>query len=73
VETLQEVIGKENPTTLSTMANLALIYKSQGQWKEAEALYLHVMEVQARVLGEDDRNVLGTKGNLALLYSMQGR
>jgi hypothetical protein len=55
------------------MGNLALTYNSQGRWKEAEELGLHVMESRKRVLGEDHPDTLTTMGNLALTYNSQGR
>ena len=34
----KRVLRVEHPFTLSSMANLALIYRNQGRWKEAEEL-----------------------------------
>ena len=36
--TLEEVLGKEHFSTLNAMHNLALVYKEQGRFKEAESL-----------------------------------
>jgi len=46
----KRVLGEEHPHTLTSMANLAATYRSQGQWKKAEELEVQVM--QMRVLGE---------------------
>jgi Tetratricopeptide repeat len=35
------------------MANLALTYRNQGQWKEAEGLEVQVMKMNLRVLGAE--------------------
>ena len=37
----ENVVGPENQLTLSTMANLASVYQSQGRWKEAENLEIN--------------------------------
>jgi pentatricopeptide repeat protein len=33
------------------MANLALTYGNQGRWKEAEEMFVQIMETRKRVLG----------------------
>jgi hypothetical protein len=51
--TVEQVLGEEHPSTLTDMANLALTYWNQGQWKEAKVLGVLVMETMKRVLGEE--------------------
>ena len=50
-KTCVKVLGVEHPDTLTSMGNLALLYKDQGRWKEAEELKVHVVEALLRVLG----------------------
>ncbi|KAK3983889.1 hypothetical protein QBC44DRAFT_375780 [Cladorrhinum sp. PSN332] len=38
METSKRVLGDEHPDTLSSMADLAATWSSQGRWKEAEEL-----------------------------------
>lgn len=45
----------------------------QGQWKEAEALELQVVEARKRVLGEEHPDTLVSMSNLATTYRSQGR
>ncbi|KAH8661761.1 hypothetical protein BGZ61DRAFT_368682, partial [Ilyonectria robusta] len=45
-ETMKRVLGEEHSHTLSSMANLASTFWSQGRWKEAEELALRVMETR---------------------------
>ena len=40
----EKVLGLEHPDTLASGANLASTYPSQGRWKEAEELFVQVME-----------------------------
>ncbi|KAF5530615.1 kinesin light chain [Fusarium mexicanum] len=67
-----DVLGEENPDTLASMGNLALIYSNQGRWKEAEELEVDVMEIRKRVLGEEHPHTLASMGNLAWTYRNQG-
>jgi tetratricopeptide (TPR) repeat protein len=70
---LQEILGTDDPDTLSSMANLASTYWKQGRWGEAEQLDVRVMETRTRVLGAEHPSTLTSMGNLALTYSNQGR
>ncbi len=69
----EKVLGLEHPSTLSSMANLALTYRDQGRWKEAEELYVQVMETTARLRGHKHLDTLTSMANLALIYRIQGR
>ncbi|CAN9472976.1 unnamed protein product [Alternaria alternata] len=74
VKALQQVLGEEHPKTLENMGNLAGTYRDQGRWKDAEVLFLQVLEAKTRVLGDKDHpSVLTTRDNLAITYYMQGR
>jgi hypothetical protein len=68
VEAFKRVLGSDHPGTLASMANLALMYQKQGQWKEAEELGAQVMEVFKRVQGPDHPNTFTSMGYLA--YSL---
>ncbi|KAL6229422.1 hypothetical protein BDW75DRAFT_245754 [Aspergillus navahoensis] len=65
--------GDDDPSTLASMANLALIYINQGRWKEAEELGVQVMEARSRVLGPEHPHTLISMDNLASTYTNQGR
>jgi tetratricopeptide (TPR) repeat protein len=67
------ILGREHPSTLSIMFNLASTYRNQGQWKEAEELEVQVIEISLRVLGREHPDTLGSITNLALTYQNQGR
>ncbi|KAL2062087.1 hypothetical protein VTL71DRAFT_6353 [Oculimacula yallundae] len=56
-EANKKLLGQEHPDTLTSMACLAMIYRNQGRWKEAEDLGGVVMETP----------------NLAVIYRNQGR
>jgi len=69
---LQKELGLEEDFA-STLNNLALLYKSQGRYDQAEPLYLQALELRKRLLGEDHPSVATSLNNLALLYYSQGR
>jgi len=52
---------------------LAVTLCNQGQWKEAEALQVQIMQTRKRVLGQQHPDTLGSMNNLALTYWNQGR
>jgi len=68
METSARMLGEEHPDTLTSMANLALTYRKQGRWKEAEELNMQVMETSIRVLGEEHPSTLTSMANLALIF-----
>jgi tetratricopeptide (TPR) repeat protein len=73
VTSYSEVLGPENPRTLSSMSKLASIYWHQGRSREAEALEVQVLEARKRVLGEEHPDTLTSKGKFATTYMHQGR
>jgi tetratricopeptide (TPR) repeat protein len=58
---------------LISISNLALTIWNQGQWKEAEELFVQVMEMFKRVLGREHPNSLNSISNLASTYREHGR
>ena len=65
LETMKRVLGEEHPSTLTSMANPATTYWSQGRWTEAKNLEIFVMEASKRMLGEEHPETLISTGNLA--------
>lgn len=69
----ERILGPENPETLLTLNNLAVMHRSLGQLDEAEPLYLRALETQERILGPEHPDTLLSLNNLAVLYQAQGR
>ncbi|KAF7761984.1 hypothetical protein Agabi119p4_9976 [Agaricus bisporus var. burnettii] len=59
--------------TPSILDGMALVYSEQGQWKEAEALQVVVMEKKKQLLGDDHPDTLTSMANLATTYRNQER
>jgi hypothetical protein len=73
MEASLRVLGEDHPNMLSSMNNLASMYREQGRWKEAEELEVRVIETRKKVLGEDHPDTLTSMGNLAVTCMNQGR
>ena len=72
IESLNQakVLSKEIPLVLGTFAE---IYYYEGRWKEAEELFVQVIETSSRVLGNEHPSTLTSMANLASTYWNQGR
>ena len=78
----QEIIVRSGQNTIlprfrpesspSSMANLASTYSNQGRWKEAEELFLQVIETLKKVLGEEHPDTLTSISNLGSVLERQG-
>ncbi|MBA3974869.1 MAG: hypothetical protein C0504_11705 [Candidatus Solibacter sp.] len=67
------VLGPEHPDTLTSVNNLAGLFRSQGRYGEAEPLYVRALAARERVLGPEHPDTLTSVNNLAGLYRRQGR
>ena len=62
------MFGSQHPDTLRSINNLALFYKSQGRYGEAEPLYQQALVESEQVLGLEHPYTLRSVNNLAGLY-----
>jgi tetratricopeptide (TPR) repeat protein len=68
-----KIYGEEHPDTLSSMANLGIMYSLQGKEEKAELLKEQVIETLKMLVGDEDPSMLTGKANLAATYKNQGR
>ncbi|KAL2020104.1 hypothetical protein VTK56DRAFT_8908 [Thermocarpiscus australiensis] len=73
METYKTKLGPDNPDTLTSIANLASMYRDQGRLEEAEKLQVQVMETSKTTLGADHLHTLTRMHNLAFIWKDQGR
>jgi hypothetical protein len=73
METLEKKLRADHPSTLTSMADLAVTYSNQGQQDEAEKLEVQVMEIREKKLGADHPDTLTSKNNLVFTWKGQGR
>ena len=67
------ISGEDHPDALSSMINLASVYRNKGRWAEAEALEVRVLEKRRQILSEEHPDTLTSMANLASNYLSQGR
>lgn len=68
-----KLLDAENEETLASTAMLARVYLLEGQWVEAEQLFMQVMETRKMKLGADHPSTLMSMTNLASTFWKQGR
>jgi serine/threonine protein kinase/Flp pilus assembly protein TadD len=69
----REELGNEHSATLSSMNDLAVVFRNQGRFSEAEDLHRQTLEIRRRTLGTEHPQTLDSLHNLATVYSDQGR
>ncbi len=62
----------ESKSFLFSSSYLADVYREQGRYQEAEALYLSTLRKQRTQLGREDQDTLRTVGGMAELRILQG-
>ncbi|MDZ4163811.1 MAG: CHAT domain-containing tetratricopeptide repeat protein [Smithellaceae bacterium] len=73
LDMLQKTVGKENPKTLRSMNNIAVIHINLGEMKTAEKILREVLETAKAVLGENHQSVATNMSNLGNVLAAQGR
>jgi hypothetical protein len=69
----EKIMHAEYLDALTNMEKLALTYRNQGRWMEAEEQDEQVMITTSRILGLKHAHTLISVGNLASTYRNQGR
>ncbi|KAI8403830.1 hypothetical protein FOFC_15320 [Fusarium oxysporum] len=72
LELRKKVLGKEHPSTLDSMNNLALVLKSMGEYAEAKKMHQETLELREKVLGKEHLSTLDSMNNLALVLKSMG-
>ncbi|KZP24368.1 TPR-like protein [Athelia psychrophila] len=66
-------LGEDHPDTLSTVNNLAELYRQQAKYEAAETLCQRALSGRELQLGRTHRDTLSAVHNLATLYEQQGK
>jgi CHAT domain-containing protein/tetratricopeptide (TPR) repeat protein len=69
----RQTFGDRAPQTLTSLNNLAGLYKAQGRYGEAEPLFREALQARREVLGPRHPDTLDSLNNLAGLYDSLGR
>ncbi|GKT66818.1 TPR domain protein [Colletotrichum tofieldiae] len=73
LEASEKVLGKEHPTTLTSVSNLALVLRHQGKYKEAEQMNRWTLEASEKTIGKEHPDTLTSVSNLAMVLRYQGK
>jgi hypothetical protein len=65
----ETVLGREHPSTLATMSNLAQVLDHQGKYEEAEAMNRQTLALKESVLGREHPSTLTSIHCLAHLLA----
>jgi tetratricopeptide (TPR) repeat protein len=66
-------LGPDHPDVGTDLNNLAVLYRVQGRYPDAEPLMKRALAIDEKALGPDHPDVGTDLNNLALLYRVQGR
>ncbi|MBX9792246.1 MAG: tetratricopeptide repeat protein [Pirellulales bacterium] len=71
-ELVKELQGEEHPNYSAALNNLAVLYKLQGKYPQAESLFKEALAIKKKTLGERHPDFATSLLNLARLYEIQG-
>ena len=67
-----EQFGPSDPRLATSLNNLAVLYRTQGDYAKAEPLYKRSLAIFEKALGPEHPDVATSLNNLAALYYTQG-
>ena len=70
---LEKTIGPEHPEFAKGLNNLAVLYRVQGRYADAEPLYKRALAIREKALGAEHPNVAQSLENYAALLRETGR
>jgi tetratricopeptide (TPR) repeat protein len=73
LELREKVLGKEHPSRLASMNNLACVLHKQGKHEEAGQMHRQALELKEKVLGKEHPLTLRSMNNLAVVLHKQGK
>ncbi|MBD1877155.1 tetratricopeptide repeat protein [Nodosilinea sp. FACHB-131] len=66
---MKQSLSEAHPAIARSLNNLALLYESQGRYKEAELLYLEASAMMKQFLGEAHPETITVRQNLERLVA----
>ncbi|KAI8607068.1 kinesin light chain [Chytriomyces sp. MP71] len=69
----EKTLGRQHPSTLTSINNLAGLHECKGEYEVAEPLYVECCEASEKLLGRQHPFTLTSINNLAGLYESQGK
>ena len=72
VRVAKRTFGEKDPRYAGAITNLAALYKTHGNFEEAEKFYLEAKSIFEAKMGKNNPTMASVLNNLADLYSTQG-
>jgi hypothetical protein len=69
----EKIFGKQNIEVAMTSNNLAVLYKSQGKYREAERLYRRALSIFEKRLAPKHPNLIACRDNYNSLVKEMNR
>ena len=69
----EKTLGKEHPTTATSLSNLGNVLYVQGKFKDAEVVHRRVLAIREKVLGAEHPDTATSMNNLANVLQEQGK
>jgi CHAT domain-containing protein/Tfp pilus assembly protein PilF len=69
----EKALGKEHPTTATSLSNLGNVLYLQGKFKEAEEVHRRALAIREKVLGSEHPDTATSMNNLANVLQEQGK
>ncbi len=66
----EKALGPDHPDTAQSLNNLAILYKNQGQYEQAEPLYQRALAIREKTLGPDHPETVRVRENYTNLLQM---
>ena len=73
LEGREKVLGREHPSTLASVGNLASVFQYQGKYEGAEAMNRRTLNRKEKVLGRKHPSTLTSVNNLASVLQYQSK
>jgi tetratricopeptide (TPR) repeat protein len=68
----EKTLGKNHPSTLNTVHNMASVFLKQGEYEKALEWYQRALDGKEKTLGKDHPFTLDTVNNMANVFQNQG-
>jgi hypothetical protein len=69
----KKALGSEHPDVATSLNNLAVLYKTQGQYAMAEPLYVRALAMREKALGPEHPDVATSQHALSTSHGPSGR
>jgi tetratricopeptide (TPR) repeat protein len=73
LEIREKSLGKDHPSVVTSLINLALLYMAQGKYDKAEPMYRRVLKINEKSPGKNHPSITTLSKNLAALLRKKDR